>query len=245
MKNIHLAKKIIVGGDSFSDKNQPQTAMPEPLDFKMWPEIVGEKLHCEVLNTARCGYGNHAIYHQTLKAIMNNKDVDHVFVMWSEWPRQDFLLNDSNHREYVSIDSWDHAKIYQNVDNEVIDKWYDDSFNKNFPIQNDPKFTAPIPSMEQLTNTNINYIYALKVICEKLNIPYTSCQGTETCIVPSSLITQHPLGSQVFKEFTMVDLLKKEYGTKLSDFAISDKDAHPNERSQKFMANKMIEFAEG
>ena len=43
----------------------------------------------------------------------------------------------------------------------------------------------------------------------------------------------------------MVDLLKKEYGTKLSDFAISDKDAHPNERSQKFMANKMIEFAEG
>ena len=118
--------KIIVGGDSFSDKNQPQYSIPEPLDFKMWPEIVGEKLNCEVINTARSGYGNDAIYHQTLKAIMNNKDVDHVFVMWSEWTRQDFLLD--NDREYASLMNM-HFDVEYNKD--AIDKWYNDSFNKN------------------------------------------------------------------------------------------------------------------
>ena len=220
-------KKIIVGGDSFSDKKQPQYAMPVPLDFKMWPEIVGDKLNCEVINTARSGYGNQAIYHTTLDAIMNNKDVDHVFVMWSEWMRQDFLIDDN--REYVSITTWNDFKTYQNVDNTVISKWYDDSFSKK------------IPSMEQLTNTNINYIYGLKVICEKLNIPYTTCQGTETCIWPSSLITQHSLGDQAYEGFSMIDLLKKEYG-KLG-YIISDVDNHPNEMSQKFIANKMLDYA--
>ena len=235
--------KIIVGGDSFSDKNQPQYAMPEPLDFKMWPEIVGEKLHCEVINTARSGYGNHAIYHKTLEAIMNNKDVSHVFVMWSQWTRQDFLVN--SNREYVSINTWEglyrwgrDVKTYQDVENTLIEKWYDDSFSKNFPIQNN---SASIPSMEQYTNTNINYIYALKVICEKYNIQYISCQGTDTCIWPPSLITQHPLGNEAYKGFSMAELLTKEYGK--DGYITSDVDNHPNEVCQKFIANKMLDYA--
>ena len=234
--------KIIVGGDSFSDKNQPQYSIPEPLDFKMWPEIVGEKLNCEVINTARSGYGNDAIYHQTLKAIMNNKDVDHVFVMWSEWTRQDFLLD--NDREYASLMNM-HFDVEYNKD--AIDKWYNDSFNKNFPKKNDPNFVAPIPSMEQFVNTNINYIYSLQVICEKLNIKYTAVQAMDTCILPSC-ITKHPHLNHI-KNFhgwppilgrNMCFSLKMEYG---KDYKISDEDHHPNEISQKFIADKMLEYA--
>ena len=69
--------KIIVGGCSWTEKDYPKSARPKPLDFKMWGELIGEKLNCEVINVAKGGYGNKAIYHQTLKAIMNNK-VDHV-----------------------------------------------------------------------------------------------------------------------------------------------------------------------
>tara|TARA_B100000902_G_C27286723_1_gene904839 strand:- start:1314 stop:2024 length:711 start_codon:yes stop_codon:yes gene_type:complete len=229
--------KIIVGGCSWTDNNQPQTARPEPLDFKMWPEIVGEKLNCEVINTARCGYGNHAIYHQTLKAIMDNK-VDHVFVMWSAWARQDFLLYDN--REYVSLIP----------PNEEIIKWYNNSFSKNFPLRTDPKFIAQPPSIIQLINTNINYIYSLQVICEKLNIKYTACQSMNKGILPSLLI-KHPhlehiknfYGWPIDKKlggFTMLDLLKKEYQ---ESYKISEVDAHPNEMGQKFLANKIMEYA--
>lgn len=214
-------KKIIVGGDSFTDKNMPKHALPKPLDFKMWGELIGEKLNCEVINAAISGYGNQAIYHKTLDAIMNNKDADHVFVMWSEWTRQDFLLDTLDKFEYRSICVYPYGQSYD------IDKWYDDSFNKHFPIQYDKNFISPKPSMEQLVKTNTNYMYSIKVICEKLNIPYTTCQAMNT-------------GIESQTQITMVDLLKKEYG---KDFKISNIDGHPNERSQKFIANKMLEFA--
>ena len=96
-KNImsKYSDKIIVGGCSFTDKNYPSRAKPKPLNFKMWPEVIGELYDCEVINTAKCGFGNMAIYHETLDAIIKNKDnIKHVYVMWSEWARQDFLLND-------------------------------------------------------------------------------------------------------------------------------------------------------
>ena len=237
--------KIIVGGCSWTEKDYPKFAKPKPLNFKMWGELIGEKLNCEVINTAKGGYGNKAIYHQTLKAIMNNKDVDHVFVMWSEWTRQDFLLD--NDREYASLMNM-HFDVEYNKD--AIDKWYNDSFNKNFPKKNDPNFVAPIPSMEQFVNTNINYIYSLEVICEKLNIKYTTCQAIDTCILPI-LIIKHPHLEHIknfhgwpptkdLGGFTMSNLLKKEYGL---DFKISDTDAHPNEIGQKFIADKMLEYA--
>ena len=94
-KNMALKySKIIVGGCSFTDKNYPKTARPNSLNFKMWPEIMGDKLNCEVINTAKCGYGNQAIFHETLKAVWENIDnIEHVYVMWSEWARQDFLRN--------------------------------------------------------------------------------------------------------------------------------------------------------
>ena len=53
-----MSKKIIVGGCSFTDKNYPKSAKPKPLDFKMWPTLIGEMYGLEVINTAKCGFGN-------------------------------------------------------------------------------------------------------------------------------------------------------------------------------------------
>ena len=41
--------KIIVGGCSWTEKDYPKFAKPKPLDFKMWGELIGEKLNCEVI----------------------------------------------------------------------------------------------------------------------------------------------------------------------------------------------------
>ncbi len=247
-------KNIIVGGCSFTDKNMPKNSRPKPLDFKMWGELIGEKLNCEVINTGKAGFGNHAIYHTTLNAIMNNK-VDHVFVMWSEWTRQDFLIDSlaSSARmggsiggDYISL----HPCIF-NPNADSVRKWYSESFGKNFPHKHmGEDFSASMPNIKQLVHTNINYMYSIQVICEKLNIGYTACQAMDTDILPSLLI-KHPnlehiknfYGWPVDKKlggFTMIDLLREEYG---QSYRVSEIDGHPNEIGHKFIANKLMEYA--
>ena len=142
-KNMALKySKIIVGGCSVTDKNYPKTARPNSLDFKMWPEIIGDKLNCEVINTAKCGFGNQAIFHETLKAVWENiDDIEHVYVMWSEWARQDFLRKSSG-------------------DN---NKWYEMEKINGIPL-------SKIFLSEELTENKLNHIFgSLERIhnCEK------------------------------------------------------------------------------
>ena len=126
--------KIIAGGCSFTDKYFPKFAnVDEPLDFKMWPEVIGEKLNCKVINTGKCGFGNHAIYHTTLNAIMNNK-VDHVFVMWSEWTRQDFLIDNLGSPTRMSHDivGSNYLSVHpfsRTIKEGDAQRWYNDSFS--------------------------------------------------------------------------------------------------------------------
>tara|TARA_B100000963_G_scaffold339774_1_gene337797 strand:- start:976 stop:1743 length:768 start_codon:yes stop_codon:yes gene_type:complete len=247
--------KIIAGGCSFTDKDFPKFASPNPLDYKMWPEVIGEKLDCEVINTGRCGFGNYAIYHTTLNAIMKHK-VDHVFVMWSDWTRQDFLIDSfaSSTRmsgkaggDYVSL-----HPFYWGIKESDVIKWYNESFTKNFPHKHihGKEFTASMPNIQQLIDTNINYIFSMQAICEKLNIKYTACQAMENDRFLPSILIKHPYlehiknfyGWPMDKKlggFTMVDLLKKEYK---NAYKVSEEDAHPNEIGHKFIGNKIMEY---
>ena len=152
--------KIIVGGCSLTDKNYPRRAKPKPLDFKMWPELVGEMHGCEVINTARCGYGNQAIYHKTLQAILDNLgNIEHVYIMWSEFSRQDFLVQ--NDVDFETL-------VPQSKDNRYIETelWYKKAFN------------LPYPNINQILYTNLNYIYSMQMTLKQLGIKYTFCQGT-------------------------------------------------------------------
>ena len=239
--------KIIVGGCSFTDKNYPKFAKPKPLDFKMWPEHIGSMLNKEVINTARCGYGNQAIYHQTLKAIMNNR-VDHVFVMWTCWIRQDFLISDIDERDYMTLDlGWD--KRYDRSVRFDHDEWYDNSFNKNWLLANDKGFVAKQPTMKQIIDTNMNYIYSMQTICENLNIGYTACSSCSSRIDPFVLI-KHPyeekiknfIGWPMLKEIGGWDFdrsLKEKYGHDYIN--VSSCDFHPNEKAHKIIAHKIME----
>ena len=75
-------KKIIVSGCSFTDKNMPKHAKPNAMDFKMWPEVLGEVTEREVINVGVCGSGNRSILHNVVKEVLkhNPKDIDAVIV---------------------------------------------------------------------------------------------------------------------------------------------------------------------
>ena len=235
--------KIIVGGCSFTDKNYPRRAKPKPLDFKMWPELVGEMHGCEVINTARCGYGNQAIYHKTLQAILDNLgNIEHVYIMWSEFSRQDFLVQ--NDVDFETL-------VPQSKDNRYIETelWYKKAFN------------LPYPNISQILYTNLNYIYSMQMTLKQLGIKYTFCQGTppmpwfyeekgqdqETALE----LLKHPLIEKIdnFMGWPIIDCIG---GYCLKDlceltmgasYKVSLIDSHPNEKAQKFIASKIYEYS--
>ena len=233
--------KIIVGGCSFTDKNMPKFAKPKPLDYKMWPEIIGEMKNCEVINTARSGFGNQAIYHETLRAIWNNIDnIEHVYVMWSEWARQDFLT-EAGYRT-------------------VIPRLENDEYKKTQAFYQ-RTWSRPFPNMQQLIDTNINYIYSMQIICKNLGIKYTAVQAmkpipqfvdNETLDTPFAYrIIKHPLIEKIDNfmgwpmldhvgGYNIVDLCNLSMG---SSWRISIEDAHPNEKAQRFIASKIHEYS--
>lgn len=233
--------KIIVGGCSFTDKNMPKNAKPKPLDFKIWPEYIGEWSNCEVINTARSGFGNHAIYHSVLNEIWNNiDDVQHVYVMWSEWARQDFLT-EAGYRT-------------------VIPRLENDEYNKTQEFYQ-RTWSRPFPNMQQLIGTNMNYIYSMQAICKQLGIKYTACQalppipqfveGTFHETPFAFKLVKHPLLEKIenFMGWPMLDSLGGFNIVELCNLAmgsswrISLEDAHPNEKAQKFIASKIYEYS--
>ena len=234
-------KKIIIGGCSFADGSQPKYARPKPLDYKMWPEIIGEMKNCEVINTARSGFGNQAIYHETLKAIWNNIDnIEHVYIMWSEWARQDFLTE-------VGYKS-------------VVPRLENDEYNKTQAFYQ-RTWSRPFPNIQQLIDTNMNYIYSMQSICKNLGIKYTAVQAMkpipqlvegETLDTPFAYrIIKHPLIESIenfmgwpmldhLGGYNIVDLLNLSMG---SSWRISIEDAHPNEKAQRLIASKIHEYS--
>ena len=271
-KNImsKYSDKIIVGGCSFTDKNYPSRAKPKPLNFKMWPEVIGELYDCEVINTAKCGFGNMAIYHETLDAIIKNKDnIKHVYVMWSEWARQDFLLNDYSY--HITQADGSRTKITKRFDtmipraeNDEYDKtqlWYRKSFNFSGTIKH------AYPNLDNLIDTNLNYIYSMQSICENLNIPYTFAQAIKP--IPAFHFTndnhkrdnaiaikliEHKT-SDLIKEknfwgwpiapeiggFNVLSFLKRAMGE--TGYKVSFKDTHPNEKAHRLIAKELYDYS--
>ena len=74
-------KKLIVSGCSYTADYAKINKLET---FPIWSEILADKLDMEVINLARCGYGNEAIYHSAVEAMIAEKNVGMVFCMWSE-----------------------------------------------------------------------------------------------------------------------------------------------------------------
>lgn len=90
-----IARKLIAGGCSYtdaeyitSDKDLPQVKG----NWTMWPEIFGEKLGLDVINTGRSGAGNEQIVHDVKEQCLKHKgSIDTVAILWSEFDRMRFF----------------------------------------------------------------------------------------------------------------------------------------------------------
>ena len=110
---------IIVGGCSFTDKEQPKSAQPMPLEFKMWPELLSEKTNTNVINLAICGIGNEIIFNRVVSEISKHDKIDYVIVGWTEWTRQDFMIKHKD--DWRTLVPRQRDVVDKKLDREVFD----------------------------------------------------------------------------------------------------------------------------
>ena len=201
-------KKIIIGGCSFTDKNMPKTAQPESMNFKMWPEVLGDLTGYEIINTAICGIGNRRILNDVINEIVKHepKDIAYVIVAWTEWTRQDFLieatvpskrtwrtygyewdlkLKEKAKKNNVSFNSFKLKEDAEKNWRTIIPKFADEKDNYTKEIPHEDKyldrmystaFDAGYPNDKAISDTNLQKIFALQSICESQHIDYRMFQ---------------------------------------------------------------------
>ncbi len=169
-------KKIIIGGCSFTDSNMPKRALPDSMDFKMWPEVLGEFTDYEIINTARCGAGNRKILSDVTKEILKyeSKDIAYVIIAWSEWTRQDILADndvftDSPWRTVV-------PKIDDERDKLVKESQHNNQHNEEFVNELYKTIQAKFPKNKDIINDNLQMMFYLQNLCESLHIDFRQFQ---------------------------------------------------------------------
>lgn len=150
---------IVVGGCSFTDSNWPKKAKPNPKDFKMWPELLADKLDTKVINTAKSGCGNERIYNTVVDAIMKYNP-DRVIVAWTEWTRMDFMVSKPTEYHTVVPRLQDETDIYGRrvYDYNYLNEWYESRFGDRYP------------DIKDVVSKNLRYFYSLYCIAIERNI---------------------------------------------------------------------------
>tara|TARA_E500000178_G_scaffold324277_1_gene350591 strand:+ start:1310 stop:2086 length:777 start_codon:yes stop_codon:yes gene_type:complete len=246
-------KNIIVGGCSCTAKSQPLTIYPKPLNFKMWPQLISEMTDCNVINTASNGCGNEQIYYKVINEIFKHKKVDTVIVAWTEWTRQDFLTSDgwSSIVPTIRYEYHNNRPTFRKrpvFDELYLQKWYKQTFNKQYP------------SIENIIQKNVIMFYSLYSICKERNIKLKMFQMLRP--VPQWLIKQDDAdeylrnAGYVMIKNPFINILNEKIlwgwpcfsligGTSITQYlfkknkweTISDVDGHPNEQTQKNIAD--------
>ena len=174
-------KKLIVSGCSYT-ANYAKINRLET--FPIWSEILADKLDMEVINLARCGYGNEAIYHSAVEAMIAEKNVGMVFCMWSEWLRVCPFV-DVPENEPVNREPW---RCFL-PEREVLDAEWHDQFYK--PPAHNPKKKSLKYKVGKMLRDNyldsirggairsLGYMYAFQNAAQNMDIKYLQMQGPQ------------------------------------------------------------------
>lgn len=239
-KNMALKySKIIVGGCSYTEKNYPKSIN---MDYKMWPEIIGEMSDCEVINTGCSSASNTRIYFEVLDQInLNLNNIKHVYVMWTMFDRQGDCLVNYKTKSYST--KWLRQSIF-GTDNYTA---ADIRKGKLFKLPDIESRKIKPPKIDDVINYNLNLIFGLQCICNEHNIPYTFAQGTQMFTPAENLggdfnlsnykkVIQHPLTEKIknFIGYPTINMTDK-YHNELIHF-------HPNESANKKIAKLLYEY---
>lgn len=78
--------KILVNGCSFSSATIPDKN-GNKIDVESWPIIFCKKINAELINIALPAKDNNWIVEETIRYLLNNNDIDHVIIHFTEWSR--------------------------------------------------------------------------------------------------------------------------------------------------------------
>ena len=186
MLKFSKRKKLIVSGCSYTD-NYAATQNLEP--FKLWPELLAEKLDMDCINLAKCGFGNKAIYTTLTERIINEKNIGLVIPMWTEFQRVSFLMPNSK-----GEDTW----VCFLPERTILEADWQDKFFKP-PKKNTKKLESryiisrffrnnKMDNLGAAVSESLNYMYALQTICKSQWIPHLQIQGTHPIMSKNSKV---------------------------------------------------------
>ena len=96
-------KKLIVCGCSYSDNYATREGIG---NFKVYGQLLAEKLDMELVNLSLCGFGNKGIFTSIIDSILNQKppkDIGLVIAQWSEFQRVDGFVKNPGFGSWDSI----------------------------------------------------------------------------------------------------------------------------------------------
>lgn len=236
---MFFKKKLITVGDSFTDdyvkcckenlfllEKKPYLKNIKP--FKIWPELLSEKLNLKLINLGQCGRGNEYIFNKAIDATLEHKDIGLMVVLWSEIQRFDFKIEDYNFTSNLANHTGHTIKIEEDI--KTI-------FNEN-----------KIYDLNYALNKFFRLSYALQTICENNNIKLIQSFGThvgayfddkqvkyELCkyIINHKILykLKNFIGEPFINSiggYTLKDLLHKD-----RLYILDDEDTHPNEEGHQ------------
>lgn len=254
-------KKLIVSGCSYTADYAKINKLET---FPIWSEILADKLDMEVINLARCGYGNEAIYHSAVEAMIAEKNVGMVFCMWSEWQRVCPFV-DVPENEPVNREPW---RCFL-PEREVLDAEWHDQFYK--PPAHNPKKKSLKYKVGKMLRDNyldsirggairsLGYMYAFQNAAQNMDIKYLQMQGPQPLmgkVTPLDALNYRELAKHIvdspytdmftenFIGFPVVKALDGFSSDWLlgldSKLRISPEDSHPNKLGNEKIVERIF-----
>ncbi len=257
-----MSSKLLVVGDSYcmnyvEMKNRVHIKHKEPYllfdreqnkirefewkhldEFKIWPEIVAEKINYDLINLSESGAGNLSIYSMALDYIISNK-VDKAIIVWSGLGRWEFealslRLKKRLYKNGEAIGSFPTARLVpKNNTRSTWLRYHNHNLHKEFDKHNNLEFQtseldnlskAGVFSLETSVYNWFRLIYSMQEICKSLKIDLKMFQSVRPLksvaenVEASKIIIKDPyltkIDDKIFKGFPAINYIG---GTCFSD----------------------------
>ena len=80
--------KILVNGCSHTAANIPDNIKGDP-----WPKIFCDNINADLVNLAYGGKSNTTILEETIRYLINDNNIDHIIIHYTDWTRLNFYRN--------------------------------------------------------------------------------------------------------------------------------------------------------
>jgi hypothetical protein len=246
---------IVASGCSFTDKDWSSNVYPDyDCSYPKWPQLVADELGQECVNLGRGGYGNDYIQITLSQFILENyRDIDAVFVSWSEASRFHLYYN-----KHFNPLVW-----LRGQDGDPYSDGYTFLTSPYIVGQDLANYLTKIDTAQSMMRKFYNEVYVVQELCKVLGIKYVFSSALrpynhkellqwdpehpfKKVIAPTvdfnSIDKDHYIGWPVWSEsggFCMYDKITKTR-TARARYTVGANDGHPSAHGHKLIADMHI-----